>query len=172
MDFGKIFGGLDADHVADVVQLVLDNRAVIANLGRLPEFFAGISTSLAVAGAEARQASIALIGPSGDAGAQGTLVTAAAALADIAQTLDKGADLVGQTAHGAAKVPLMDGPAGHLADAAAELTSANARMRELATSMTSMAEVLATVGAALGRVGAALDDTSGQARGFMAAPPA
>lgn len=170
MDFGKVFGGFDADHIGDVVQLVLDNREVIANLGRLPAFFEAISTNLDAAGTEAKQAAVALIGADGHTGAKGTLVAASAALTDIVATLDKGAALVSQTASSAAKVPLMDGPAGHLADAAAQLESANARMKDLATSMASIADVLATVGAALGSVGDHLTSTGGQARGFMSAP--
>lgn len=170
MDFGKLLNGLDADSIADVVQLVIDNREVIGNLGRLPELFDSISTSLAAAGAEAEHAAIALIGDTGESGARGTLVAAAAALGDIVDAFDKGANLVADTAKSAARVPLMDGPAGHLGDAAAQLSSANARLRDLATSMDSIADVLAAVGAALGKVGSHLTDTGGQARGFMATP--
>ena len=37
MDLGNLLGGIDTDAIADVVKVVVDNRAMIEQLGRLPD---------------------------------------------------------------------------------------------------------------------------------------
>ena len=152
MDFGKIFSSVDADDIADVVKLVVENREVIARLGQL----------------EAKQAAVALVGTDGKAGARGILEQTSSALAGIATSLTKGIELINDTAAATHKVPLMDGPATKLEGAARELGESTELLTQLAASMDSIADVLASVGGALDKVGGYLTDTSTQARGFMA----
>ncbi len=170
MDFGKLFGGIDAGDLAQVVQVVIDNKDVIDNLHRLPELFGKIAASLDGAGQEAKAAASALVGPDGSSGARGALASASTALAGIAASLGKGIDLVDAAATSAHKVPLMDGPADSLAGAASSLRDSTNLLGELASSMTGIAEVLAQVGAALDKVGDHLSDTGSQAHGFRAVP--
>ena len=73
MDFGKILGSVDADDTADVVRLVVENREVISRLGQLPELIEQFSQSLAGAGAEAKEAAVALVGSGSTPGAHGFL---------------------------------------------------------------------------------------------------
>lgn len=168
MDFGKIFSSVDADDIADVVKLVVENREVIARLGQLPELLDQLGDSLGGAGSEAKQAAVALVGTDGKAGARGILEQTSSALAGIATSLTKGIELINDTAAATHKVPLMDGPATKLEGAARELSESTELLTQLATSMDSIADVLASVGGALDKVGGYLTDTSTQARGFMA----
>lgn len=168
MDFGKIFSSVDANDIADVVKLVVENRDVIARLGQLPELLDQFSHSLGGAGTEAKQAALALVGEDGKTGARGILEQTSTALAGIATSLGKGIELINDTAAAAHKVPLMDGPASKLEGAAREMSDSTELLTQLAASMDSIAEVLASVGSALDKVGGYLTDTSTQARGFMA----
>lgn len=170
MDFGKILGGVDSDDIADVVRLVVENKEVIAQLGQLPELFGKLSDSLAGAGAEAKDAAVALVGADGSAGAKGVLENASVALTGIVASLGRGIDLLADTASATHKVPMMDGPADKLDGAVKQLAESNTLLSQLATSMDSIADVLAAVGAALDKVGDHLVDTSTEARGFLTAP--
>lgn len=167
MDFAKILSGLDTDAIAEVVQLVIANRDVIARLGELPEVFEQFSDSLAGAGREAKEAAVALVGADGSRGARGVLDAASTSLTGVVATFGKGLDLLDDTARAAHKVPLMDAPASSMEGAAAEMRASTERLGDLADSLASMADILATVGTALAKVGAHLDDTSTQARGFL-----
>lgn len=170
MNFGRILDGLDADDIADVVRLVVENREVIARLGQLPELFDQFSDSLAGAGTEAKEAAVALLGGEGSTGARGVLEDASRELAGVVESFTKGIGLIQDTAVAAHKVPLMDGPADRLEGAAREMGESTALLSQLAASMDSIAELLGKVGAALDRAGDHLGDTSSQARGFLAAP--
>lgn len=170
MGFGKIFGSVDADDIADVVRLVVENREVISRLGQLPELFEQFSQSLAGAGAEAKQAAVALVGGDGAPGARGVLENASRDLAGVVESLNRGIGLIHDTSVAAHKVPLMDGPADTLEGAAREMLESTALLGHLAASMDSIADVLGAVGAALDKVGDHLGDTSTEARGFLAAP--
>ena len=161
---------MDSNDIADVVRLVVDNKEVIAQLGQLPELFGKLSDSLAGAGAEAKDAAVALVGGNGAVGAKGVLENASVALTGIVASFAQGIDLLADTAAATHKVPMMDGPADKLEGAVKQLADSNALLGQLATSMDSIADVLAAVGAALDKVGDHLTDTSTQARGFLAAP--
>jgi len=167
MDLGNLWGGVDADAIADVVKVVIDNRGMIEQLGRLPELFGQFADSLEGAGKEAGSAALALVGNDGESGARGALASAASALAGIVATLDSGIARIADTAEGAAKVPLMGGPAAHLAEAARDMGESTAQLGTLAGSMSAIAQVLDEVASALRNVGGHLTDTGAQARGFV-----
>ncbi len=167
MDLGNLLGGIDTDAIADVVKVVVDNRAMIEQLGRLPELFGQFADSLDGAGHEAGVAALALVGADGESGARGALASAATALAGIVTTLDSGIARIADTAEGAAKVPLMGGPAAHLAEAARDMGESTAQLGTLAASMGAIAAVLDEVASALRNVGGHLTDTGAQARGFV-----
>lgn len=170
MDLGKISGSVDADDIAAVVRLVVENREVISRLGQLPELFEQFSQSLAGAGSEAKQASFALLGGPDSPGARGVLEEASRDLAGVVASLTKGIGLIHDTSVAAHRVPLMDGPADKLEGAAREMLESTELLGRLAASMASIADVLGVVGAALDKVGDHLGDTSTEARGFLAAP--
>ena len=65
MDLGNLLGGIDTDAIADVVKVVVDNRAMIEQLGRLPELFGRFADNLQGAGQEAGSAALALVGADG-----------------------------------------------------------------------------------------------------------
>lgn len=169
MDLAALFGRIDTDQLVDVIEVVVKNRDVIDNLGRLPEFLDKLGNSLSGAGTEAKSAALALVGTDGSSGAKGALSSASHALTEIVDSLTKGIAMIASAAEAAHKVPLMDRPADRLEDAAREMGESTAALGELATSLAGIAAVLASVAGALDKVGDHLVDTSSQARGFMAA---
>lgn len=169
MDLGQLLGGLDADRIGELVDLLTKNRDTLDQVGRLPDFFEKFAGALGAAGEQAREASYALVGEDGGSGMRATLGDSAEALSDISGSLGKGVSLLKEAAESAAKVPLMDGPAARFAGAAEELGATTGRLGDLATSLGAIAETLEKVGAALGRLGDHLDDSGTQARGFLSA---
>jgi len=169
MDLGDLLGGLDSKKfgdLGDLLDLVQRNKGALEAVGRLPEFLAKLGDALGQAGGQAREAAVALVGDDGKSGVTGTLADTSAALADITTALGRGVDKIAAAAEGAAKVPLMDGPASRLADAAADMGATTDRLGDLADAMDRIGEVLATVAAALAKLGDHLDDSGSQARGF------
>ena len=173
MDLGKLLGALDGDDVKEVVELVHKNRAMLEQLGRLPELFASFGEGLESAADQARAAGIALVGRDGTAGdgesggVRGLLLEVAESMGRIGGSLGKGVWLIGDAAEAIGKVPLMDAPAKRLGGAADELGSATDSVKELAASMETIAEALTKVGAALAKLGDHLSESGGEARGFL-----
>ena len=81
-------------------------------------------------------------------------------------SIGAGADRIADAAESAGKVPLMDGPAGRLAEAAQEIGTTTARLGDLATGMESIGETLGTVAGALAKLGDHLDESGAQAKSF------
>lgn len=167
-NLGNLLGGLDGDKIAEVVNLVIANRAAIEQLAKLPEFIGGLAGHLDGAGEQAVTAAHALVGDDGASGARGALASASTALAGIASTLGDGVARIADTAESASHVPLMGGAAGHLADAAQQMGESTSQLSALAASMGQIADVLDEVANALANVGQHLRDTGSQARGFLA----
>jgi len=167
MDLGKLLGALDGDEIKDVVELVRKNRGLLEQLGQLPEVFASFADGLDSAADQARAAGLALVGPDGDDGVRGKLLQVGESMSDLAGSLGKGVELMGDAADGIGKVPLMDSPAKRLAGAADELGSAIDNVKDLAGSMDVIADALAKVGTALARLGDHLSESGGEARGFL-----
>jgi len=176
MDLGKLLGALDGDDVKEVVELVHKNRAMLEQLGRLPELFASFGEGLESAADQARAAGIALVGRDGaggtagdgeSGGVRGLLLEVAESMGRIGGSLGKGVWLIGDAAEAIGKVPLMDAPAKRLGGAADELGSATDSVKELAASMETIAEALTKVGAALAKLGDHLSESGGEARGFL-----
>lgn len=167
MDLGNLFGGINAQQIEKVIDLVTNNQDALQALGRLPEFFEKFADALEGAGEQAKEAAVALVGADGATGARGTLHSSSQALTQIVGSLGKGVDMIASAATSAAKVPLMDGPAQHFADAAAQMGETTNSLGELARSMEAIARTLDSVGQALAKLGAHLDDSGSQARGFL-----
>lgn len=167
MDLGSIFGDFDADQLGDVIDLVTKNKDTLALVGRLPEFLEKIADGLNGAGEQARAASFALVGDDGESGVRATLADSAQALTAIVVSIGAGAKRIADAAESAAKVPLMDGPASRLADAAEEMSNTTDRLGDLAKGMESIGETLAKVATALAKLGEHLDDSGAHAKGFV-----
>lgn len=168
MDLGSIIGKLDGggSDLADLLELLTNNKEQLAMLGRLPDYLEKIATGLAGAGEQAKSAAVSLVGDDGTSGLKGTLADSSDALAGIVTAIGNGAARIADAAEAAARVPLMDGPAARLASAAEEMSGATEQLGKLATAMDSIGDTLAQVGAALARLGDHLDDSGTQARGF------
>ncbi|EON22281.1 MULTISPECIES: hypothetical protein [Nocardioides] len=168
MDLGSIIGKLDGggSDLADLLELLTNNKEQLAMLGRLPDYLEKIATGLAGAGEQAKSAAVSLVGDDGTSGLKGTLADSSDALAGIVTSIGNGAARIADAAEAAARVPLMDGPAARLASAAEEMSGATEQLGKLATAMDSIGDTLAQVGAALARLGDHLDDSGTQARGF------
>lgn len=166
MDLGDLFGGFDTDQLKDVIELVTKNQDALAALGKLPEFLGKVAAGLSGAGEQARAASFALVGEDGTSGVKATLHDASEALSAIVGSLGAGAERIADAAESAARVPLMDGPAGRLADAAQEMHATTGKLGELSEGMEKIGATLATVAAALAKLGEHLDDSGTHAQGF------
>jgi methyl-accepting chemotaxis protein len=168
MDLGSILGKLDGQggDLADLLQLLTNNKEQLAMLGRLPDYLEKIASGLAGAGEQAKSAAVSLVGDDGSSGLKGTLADSSDALAKIVTSIGNGAARIADAAESAAKVPLMDGPASRLASAAEEMSGATEQLGKLAEAMDQIGETLAQVGVALARLGDHLDDSGAQARGF------
>ncbi|MFT4288563.1 hypothetical protein [Nocardioides sp.] len=168
MDLGSLLGGIDAKTISQIVTLVKDNQDTLEKLGQLPALFDAFGAGLDAAGAQAREAGLALIGGDGHDGIKGTLAEAAKALADIAGSIGKGVDTLADAAEKLGHVPMMDGPAKTLASAAGQIGDTTERLTALSDSMETIADILAKVGAALGKLGDKLSDSGTEAKGFLA----
>ncbi len=167
MDLGGILGGFDTDQLKEVIDLVGDHKESLALLAKLPDFLDKIADGLAGAGEQARAAAVALVGDDGTSGVRATLSESAAALGSIVAAVGAGAERIAEAAASAAKVPLMDGPASRLSDAAEQMGATTDKLGDLATGMESIGETLASVAAALAKLGDHLDESGTQAKSFV-----
>ena len=167
MDLVGIFGGMDTDRLKELIDLVGDHKESLALLAKLPDFLDKIADGLAGAGEQARAAAVALVGDDGTSGVRVTLADSAVALSSIVAAVGAGAERIADAATSAAKVPLMDGPASRLADAADRMGTTTGELGDLATGMESIGETLAAVGAAIAKLGDHLGESGAQAKSFV-----
>lgn len=197
VDVGKIVGGLDPRKLQVVVDLVWNNKddlvRLLAMAQYLPDMARLLATGLSEAGAQARLASVALVGEDGQSGAMPTMSAGAASLGTLSDQLGKVSGLVSDAAGGVEKVgiptvlptftsvlgvkviagvevkslPLLAIPASKLGGAASTINASTSSVGDLAEGLETLAEVLAAVGIALGRLGDALDVTGKQAKSVV-----
>lgn len=173
VDVGKLLGSVDPRKLAQVVDFVWDSKddlitaAVFAR--QLPELIITISNGLAEAGAQARVASIALVGEDGKSGAMTSMSRSAGSLGAISDQLGKTSGFITRASDEVGKVPLMGGPAKQLGGAAASITGATSDFTGLGEDLLNMAGILAQVAAALAKIAESLDTSSKKARGLVGA---
>lgn len=170
MALGKLLGNVDIKKLQTVIDLVWDNRDDLANSAQIakdiPDLIRGLAGGLGEAGAQARAASLALVGDGGTAGATTRLGNSARTVGSIAERLESVAEFVSGAADDVKGVPLMGGPAKQLGGAAKTIKGATGDLGGLADDLEGLAQILATVGQALGKLGDSLDSSGSQARGF------
>jgi methyl-accepting chemotaxis protein len=167
MDFGDLLGKVDVAKVGHVVDWVGKNEDLLTQVGRLPEYLSKVADGLDNAGGQAKTAAVALIGDDGESGVRAALADASVALKTIVGSVGAGAEKIADAAAGAAKVPLMDGPASRLAAAATELETTTEKLGQLSEAMEVIGQALAQVAGALGKLGDHLVESSGSAREFL-----
>ncbi|MDQ3156920.1 MAG: hypothetical protein M3Q98_09370 [Actinomycetota bacterium] len=165
---GKLLGGVDPRKLTQVVDFVWDSKDDLVSAAlfarQLPELVLTLSNGLAEAGAQARAASIALVGEDGKSGAMPSMAHGAGSLGTISDSLGKMSGFIAGAADEVGKVPLMGGPAKQLGGAAASITGTTADLTGLGEDLLNMAGVLAQVAAALAKLGESLDVSSRKAR--------
>jgi hypothetical protein len=166
MNLTDLFDSFDSNQLADVVDVVVKNRAALEVLGKLPDYLEKIAVALDGAGDQAKSAALALVGDDGESGVRATLSLSSGALSDIASSMGRGLDKISDAADGISRVPLLDGPAATLTKATDELAETTQRLTDLAAAMDQIGDTLATVGHALAGLGDRLVESGGHARGF------
>ncbi|MEO6471755.1 MAG: hypothetical protein ABIR57_07670 [Aeromicrobium sp.] len=168
VDFGKLLGSVDPRKLAIVVDFVWESKddlvAAAKFATQLPDLLITLSTGLAEAGAQARAASVALVGEDGKGGMMSSMSMGAGSLGVVSGTLGKTSGLINKAATEVGKVPLMGGPAKQLTGAAANLTGAGAELSGFGEDLINMAGALAQVAAALAKIGESLDASGKKAR--------
>lgn len=171
VDLGKLLGDMDPRKLTQVVDFVWNSKddlvAAALFARQLPEVILTLSTGLAEAGAQARAASIALVGEDGKSGAMSTMTHGAGTLSTISGSLGKVSGFISGAADEAGKVPLMGGPAKQLGGAAASITGTTADLTGLGVDFLNLAGVLVEVAAALAKLGESLDVSSRKARNLV-----